>query len=195
MCLIVHKPVGKTLPLDFLENVRVLNRDGYGWAYVCGGHLHHGKTLSWEQAVRVFRALPAQQEAYVHFRHGTSGDVSLDTAHPFVLAHDLVLMHNGMLKLTAEDSSRSDTWELARRLRDMLSGLNAAQRHALVRSQAFTWMLEQAVLPHTAVLLDTRGAVRLGRPWEVLTQQHWPGMQGVAVSNLTAWTPRNLATA
>lgn len=124
MCLIFYRDVIKAtakLDLDILEEANYSNPDGVGVAYV------HPKTKSWDswRSVRSSWKSIAKRLAWldantdrwaVHFRYATAGSKTVDNAHPFQIADDVLLMHNGVLTGVHERDDKSDTRQLAERL-------------------------------------------------------------------------------
>lgn len=192
MCLIIRKPPGRPVSPDFLENAWQHNADGWGCVQRRGGRLLSAKGMRLDDLLAHSASLPVGGEAYLHLRKATHGHINPDMAHPYQVREGLLLMHNGRLDpLAPADSRCSDTWELARLLRDLLAGLSDAQVSALLRTEGFARLTAPLIHGSMVLLLDTQGAVRLGRDWHRVQPDEWDApMQGVEVSNTHAWTPR-----
>src|SRR6218665_3673030 len=196
MCLIIKKPPGRRITADFLDNAWRHNHHGWGFFHRDGG-AHGGlvwaRGLSYDELIAHNARLPLDTEVYLHLRRATHGDVNHDMAHPFVVHPGLLLMHNGSIDcLAPQDTEVSDTAELARMLRDMLSGLSAAQVTSLIRSQGFRALTAPLIEGSMVLLLDAEGVVRLGRAWHTVRREDWDeAMAGVEVSNTHTWGERS----
>ncbi len=197
MCLIIKKPADRCIPRSFLENVHQKNPDGWGCFYVQGSELIWDRGMGLGSLMDFNDALPAGIEIYLHLRRATYGWIDLDMAHPFVVTPGLLLMHNGSIHpLAPGDTAKSDTWELARLLRDLLQGVSDEQAARLLRSDGFARLTAPLLTGSMVVLLDRWGAIRLGREWHTVSCGEWDGpMPGVHVSNTHAWTPKCAASA
>jgi hypothetical protein len=197
MCLIIKKPAGRQIQADFLRNAWQDNDHGWGYFYL------HDRSLCWRRGMALGdllshnQALPADAEVYLHLRKATYGPVCPDLAHPLPVREGLLLMHNGSIEhLAPQCPQASDTQELAQALRNMLEGLSPAQVARMVRSQGFASLIAPLICGSMIVLLDTQGAVRLGRAWHQVEPQHWPAaMVGIEVSNTHTWRARSQACA
>lgn len=193
MCLIIKKPPGRQIAADFLANAWRHNHHGWGWFYrdARQGQLVWDRGLDFEELLERHARLPLETEVYLHLRRATYGEVHHDMAHPFVVRPGLLLMHNGSIAhLAPQDTCRSDTAELARMLHDMLSGLSDEQAAVLIRSQGLQALIAPLIDGSMLVLMDARGAVRLGRDWHRVQPAEWhEAMVGVEVSNAHTWAP------
>ncbi len=189
MCLIIKKPFGRRIASDFLENA--WQRNPHGWGCF---HLHQGEVI-WARGLLLSELidhndrLPLDAEVYLHLRRATYGEVSHDMTHPYVVRPGVLLMHNGNIAhLAPQDTARSDTSELARLLRDMLSGLSDDQAAALIRSQGFRALTAPLIEGSMVVLMDAKGPVHLGRDWHTVQAADWSeAMAGMDVSNVHTW--------
>ncbi|HET8871512.1 MAG TPA: hypothetical protein VFM48_13780 [Aquabacterium sp.] len=189
MCLIIKKPSGRRIPSDFLENAWLRNSHGWGGFHLFQDQVVWDRGLSLDDLIRYNDAVPLHAEVYLHLRKATYGAVTHEMAHPYPVRPDLLLMHNGSIShLAPDDANRSDTSELARHLCDMLSGLSRDQACDLIRSQGFRKLMAPLVDGSMIILMDTRGAVRLGREWHVVQATDWhEAMVGIEVSNTHTW--------
>lgn len=197
MCLIIKKPPGRRIPDDFLENAWQHNHHGWGGLYLdaAAPDAPAARQVVWARGLRfddllAYNArLPLEAEVYLHLRRATYGDVNDDMAHPYVVRPGLMLMHNGSIAhLAPQDTSLSDTSELARMLRDMLTGLSDPQAASLVRSQGFKALTAPLIEGSMVVLMDQHGPVHLGRAWHQVQAAQWhEAMVGIEVSNSHTW--------
>jgi glutamine phosphoribosylpyrophosphate amidotransferase len=193
MCLIIKKPAGRRITADFLEHAWERNSHGWGTFHVEGGKVLWSRGLKLSELIVHNAQLPLDTEVFLHVRKATVGEVNEEMAHPYWVRDGLMLMHNGTIRhLAPSDRSRSDSFELARLLRDMLQGLDDAQAAALIRSSGFLALTAPLVQGSMVVLLDRHGAVRLGRDWHTVQAHEWDGaMPGIEVSNTHAWVPKS----
>jgi len=189
MCLIIKKPLGRRIATDFLENAWQRNSHGWGCFHMAQEGVVWARGLALDELIAHNARLPLDAEVYLHLRRATYGEVNHDMAHPYVVRHGLLLMHNGSLDcLAPENTALSDTSELARLLRDMLSGLSDTQAAKLIRSQGFRALTAPLIEGSMVVLMDGSGPVRLGRDWHTVQAADWnEAMAGVEVSNVHTW--------
>jgi hypothetical protein len=189
MCLIIKKPLGRRITADFLENAWQRNADGWGCFYLAQGEVVSTRGLRLDELISHNARLPLDEEVYLHLRRATYGEISHDMAHPHVVRPGLLLMHNGsIVHLASQNPARSDTFELARMLRDMLNDLSGAQASALIRSQGFRALTAPLIEGSMVILMDAQGPVRLGRDWYTVGSADWcEAMAGVEVSNSHTW--------
>ncbi|RZL09631.1 MAG: hypothetical protein EOP40_09185 [Rubrivivax sp.] len=197
MCLIIKKPPGRQIAADFLENAWRHNHHGWGCFYrdAAQNQVVWERGLDFQELVERNARLPLDTEVYVHLRRATYGEVNHDMAHPYVVRPGLLLMHNGSIAhLAPQDTTLSDTAELARLLRDMLSGLSDEQAARLIRSQGLRALIAPLIEGSMLVLMDAVGPVRLGREWHCVQQAEWQeAMVGIEVSNSHTWGQRATA--
>jgi len=189
MCLIIKKPVGRHIAADFLENAWQRNSHGWGCFHMAQGVVIWARGLHLDELIAHNARLPLDTEVYLHLRRATYGDINHDMAHPYVVRDGLLLMHNGNIAhLAPQDPARSDTFELARMLRDMLDGLTDTQASCVIRSHGFRALTAPLIDGSMVVLMDAHGPVRLGREWHTVQAADWSdAMAGVEVSNTHTW--------
>lgn len=192
MCLIIRKPADRRIGADFLQNAWQRNSHGWGAFHVESGRVVWVRGMQLDELIAFNAGLPLGTEVYLHVRKATYGHVNEEMAHPYQVREGLMLMHNGSIAhLAPRDVALSDTSELARLLRDMLQGLSDDQVASLIRSEGFERLTAPLVNGSMVVLLDSHGAVRLGRSWHVVQRHEWDGaMPGIEVSNTHAWVPK-----
>lgn len=107
MCVIIIREPDVTIPLDKLKIACDINKHGYGLAYVHRRRLKVERSIENNDADAIFKRMEELKEyrVFLHLRHATVGNVSLENSHPFlVLEHkkeavDVGFMHNGTLHL------------------------------------------------------------------------------------------------
>jgi hypothetical protein len=187
MCLIIRKPSGISVPREFIFHVAESNSHGWGFAYLAGNELITDKGLDLLEGVDAFSAIPVDREAVLHLRRATRGGLNPDLAHPFMLTTDTLLFHNGTLSLPVPNPQMSDTWELARLLRSFLQVIPPSQQAHFLRSEGFNVLLSRLIEGSMVVLMDHHGILSFGREWKTLSNQDFPGTEGLQVSNFYAW--------
>ena len=185
MCVIVHKPREARIPAELVEAALALNADGWGLmgfapdgALIVERHAHTDAA-----ALRAALARHAEVDLVLHLRQRTRGDVSADNAHPFKVAEQLYLMHNGTLPVKSRVAGKSDTWHF---VQDILRPLH--RRHAaLFEDEAFLHLLELSLKPDNKVVLLDAAARRIA----ILNHAHGAAFEGLWLSN-TRWVDRRL---
>lgn len=115
VCLIIHKPKGKKVPIDIIREAARRNPDGYGITYLDSFRTHRGMKCN------SLDYLSKTERPYVlHFRYATVGDISEDNCHPFSIPTKHHLLYSNGTVYGYGDEDRSDTQEIAQ---DVLSKL------------------------------------------------------------------------
>lgn len=126
MCLIIHRNKGaKALNGTWLENSAINNPDGWGYiARRSKSEIYTGKSMDMRKATEAIRALEeADSEFLFHYRYSTHGTINLENAHPFEVAPDSFIVHNGVMsKVKIIDKQFSDTFHFAKEMQEFLSG-------------------------------------------------------------------------
>lgn len=198
MCLIVRKPAQRSVPADFLERAWQRNHDGWGSVRWQAGRAVTTRGMSLDELQAHVAALPVREEVLIHLRRATHGPVNLEMAHPIEVCPGIVLMHNGRIdSLAAPDNAVSDTYELARLLGQWLAPLPPPAASRVLRGEGFSRLLAPVIGDSMVVLADSRGWLRLGRAWHLVTAQDWQdrAMHGIEVSNRHTWVPEVIAAA
>lgn len=114
VCIIIHSPTG-AIEEEQLKRSLFVNNDGWGFAIALGEQLHVRKGLSpitfwaaWEDTQKTMAGLPI----LFHARIRTQGKIKVDNCHPFQVADDWVMAHNGCIWKMG-DKNQSDTAQLA----------------------------------------------------------------------------------
>lgn len=110
-------PGGVDIPVKGITNGSTTNQDGHGWAVAAGSELVVGKSMQFYDALEDFVETRQQMGqgsiAMFHSRFGTHGDMGEYNIHPFYVADDSVMAHNGILPdkyhPTSLKDRRSDT--------------------------------------------------------------------------------------
>ena len=131
MCLIIHNPKGKQVPLDIIDNAFYMNPDGFGIFYHDTGEIHH--TMS---PIKGEDLLDADRPFTAHFRYATSGPIGKKQCHPFQIDGTYSLMMNGTIDRLVSRKT-VDTVELCK----ILHGLPESKMLAVLRTYACRFAL------------------------------------------------------
>lgn len=117
MCIAIYKPADKTISKEILKECRDSNKDGCGFAYINTDYQGKKKIVvyksmdfdsfyhKYERATR----LNPESPFIIHFRIATHGTVDKFNCHPFMIDHNTVFIHNGIISGVTKDAKRSDT--------------------------------------------------------------------------------------
>jgi predicted glutamine amidotransferase len=111
MCLAIYKPADTAPDWTAYENGHDSNKDSWGFAAVVDGQLVTccglGKFEEFREAFEPY----ANRQAIIHFRWATHGKTNEDNCHPFMVADNLAVIHNGVVAIKCEvNQAMSDTW-------------------------------------------------------------------------------------
>jgi hypothetical protein len=113
MCLIYYRRAGQA-PIDYraLYQAYCANPDGVGIAWFDGQwQVWRSVDASWHNVAKRLRSL---DNFVCHFRWATHGGCELDSCHPFRVAPQSYLFHNGAF--AGVDVEQSDTRQVAERM-------------------------------------------------------------------------------
>lgn len=112
MCLIIYNPTGEPMDRSVFDCARAANPDGIGVMSSLGVAKFVGRRSA-KKAWAYLRRLAGFGIPHgIHFRLATHGEVTRRNCHPFQAPNsDAIVMHNGILHLTAGSATpeRSDT--------------------------------------------------------------------------------------
>ncbi len=111
MCQLIAKAEGKILSEAVLKACWEKNPDGAGFCWSDGNHLHLEKGFMNFEAFYEAYKLHGSKMALIHFRVATHGKKCPANTHPFEVAPDCVVGHNGVLRsfIPLKSDERSDT--------------------------------------------------------------------------------------
>lgn len=126
MCIAILTLAGKKLDDDSLTRAFRGNSDGAGFAYIREGRVQVEKGFMSADAVKdkyaqLIAAKANEQPMLIHMRIATTGEVSRDNCHPFVVGRGQgngAMIHNGSIYSGKHDGRKSDTRVLAERQRN-----------------------------------------------------------------------------
>lgn len=99
--MITYVPGGIDIPVKGITNGSTTNQDGHGWVVAAGTELVVGKSMDFYDALEEFvetrQAMGQGSLAMFHSRFGTHGEMGEYNIHPFHVADDSVMAHNGIL--------------------------------------------------------------------------------------------------
>ena len=123
MCIIIYKPLEKTIDKEELKACWKRNDDGAGYSYVSDGKIViHKELRKFERFWKHYKEtivdtnLEKKKKIILHFRIKTSGNVDLKNIHPYRISNDVVLAHNGVITNidVPLNSEYSDTYLLCK---------------------------------------------------------------------------------
>ena len=114
MCLIIHNPKAKTIPLDVFDSAMIINPDGFGIFYHDNGEIIH--TMDYNRLEELM--YDSKRPYTCHFRYATSGVVDAESCHPFDIDGRYALMMNGTIDRLVS-KSKVDTEALCEILKGM----------------------------------------------------------------------------
>jgi len=113
MCIIVVKPVKKSLPKKCMDNCWKANSDGAGIMYALDGKLHIEKYMTLQDLKKRYFQLEhivgKETNMVLHFRFCTHGVNDITNVHPFLVNDKLAFCHNGIFDIDIDDPFISDT--------------------------------------------------------------------------------------
>lgn len=112
MCIIIHAPVGKIIPKEYIIESDFNNPDGVGLMWNDGERVHTYKNLTDVNKVySKYKKIAGKYPVVLHFRIGTSGGNDYQNIHPFPL-FDTQLVHNGVLNIKVPTYSKINDTQL-----------------------------------------------------------------------------------
>lgn len=112
MCQAIVKPAGISIDKELLEQAWRDNPDGAGIAYrTLKGQVKTTKGFFDYEDFLAFYEGYSHLDMLIHFRYATHGSIRVENCHPFALAPNVALAHNGILSkhLPVKGDDRSDT--------------------------------------------------------------------------------------
>lgn len=162
MCIAIYKPAGKTITKDVLKVCFDNNSDGAGFAYVNTDY-HGNRRLRvykymdfepfYEKYEKYTRLMP-ESPFVIHFRIKTHGKKDIANCHPFVIDHDTVFIHNGIISGVGHDAEMSDTRLFNREILQKLPKL-------WYKNDAIIKLVEDFIGLSKLVVLDVDGTAKI----------------------------------
>ena len=186
MCLIIHKPAGKTIPASVVDSAFNANSDGFGIMWYEPKDKTYGyfkalyKTLAPIKKL-LDRLVP--YEAGIHFRLKTHGNISIPNCHPIPILLDKddgrtsLFMHNGVFGGAPDVVPiESDTFALCKY---MLNPIFKAQPFAIEKDSALYQIIDKlAGVSNRVLVLDSK------TPSKFIRFGYWSERDGIYYSNL-----------
>lgn len=118
MCVIIVKPADRFVPHTHLRTANTNNPHGWGIASRAkNGTILIQRGFSTRSLIKAYEKR-ANQDMVIHCRIGTSGGNTLENTHPFTVADNTWMFHNGIFRdIALTTANRSDTWHLAQLLK------------------------------------------------------------------------------
>lgn len=120
MCLIIAKPAGKSIPVEYIREAWRCHHDGFGIVAAVQGNLISKRGADDIDEIISLIGHSKPFPALIHFRLATSGRKDKSNCHPFWINNQLVLAHNGIFHIKIEKTGDSDTKAYVRWLRAFL---------------------------------------------------------------------------
>lgn len=187
MCLIFtdtpdNAPIHEGWLRDFYDH----NSDGWGfmWYDEQFGKVQVEKALGTEQEwVAAYNKMRGLGVTFItHLRMRTHGATDLENVHPYHVADNLYMMHNGILSSgygTSGDTTKSDTWHY---IRDTLHPLLGEMPMTVLLSAPMTTLIGASIGNNRFVLMGDGGALSIINAKQgVLWHGRW-------MSNTYAWS-------
>jgi glutamine amidotransferase len=110
ICVIAVKPAGVKWPGKiYMKNCFLHNNDGAGVAWVDDGGLHVQKGyFPWKRLWRDINKLE-EYPVLLHCRMATTGSISIENCHPFMLKNNVAIAHNGIIDITPMEKNMTDS--------------------------------------------------------------------------------------
>lgn len=166
MCLILHRPSGKTFDQGLFGPAKENNPHGFGIMYPRGdGSVKAIKGMfELETINKIWEAIGPDVEVAAHFRFSTIGEKTKDNCHPFRIlslkehGRDLFMMHNGtMHQVPRPEMAMSDTWHFVEKyLKPVLM-----QKPELIDNPDFHKFLDDLVGTNRLLFMDGNGLVTI----------------------------------
>ncbi|RME03080.1 MAG: hypothetical protein D6816_10705 [Bacteroidetes bacterium] len=120
MCVIFTQEEGFEIDDQTFDYAFESNPDGIGaiWMNENGSvetYFNLGDLDAFKEA---YNTLIFQRKALIHFRFATAGEVSFQNLHPFEIAPDVWMAHNGTLNIEPGPDGESDTLMFVRQMRE-----------------------------------------------------------------------------
>lgn len=161
MCIIIASANPIKLEKNLLKRCWDRNPDGAGFAYVTDGRIKVVKELEhFERFHELFiRHLPVCMKAVspmlLHFRVGTHGTKTIENVHPFWVARNCVMAHNGVLDIK-EENNWSDTRTFAERVLKPIS-----ETHDFTKNDASIWLITKFAKSNKLAFLTSERNIQL----------------------------------
>lgn len=127
MCIAIWNPSdGDKLDADDINKAYNKNSHGLSVSWVDNGKIKSFKSMCRRDLIyQKYLELRAQDHDVVfHFRNATRGEVNLQNCHPHYVREDMIVVHNGTIRMNGFDkkeAENSDTKEFCRRLTDIFT--------------------------------------------------------------------------
>jgi len=157
MCIIIVKPATATLSLSTVLRAYQRNDDGWGIVAITPEGLDIRRGFGRDADETLLDAYDAlrQYDLIIHCRIGTTGALDLRNTHPFPIAHDAWLFHNGTIEIDRNAAPEMcDSYHVAQALADAVGDDITA-----LRDPDYLCDLETYAKPSRLVIVDSKGYV------------------------------------
>ena len=155
MCIAILNRKNSVLDDIILINCYQNNPDSSGFAYINkANQLMINKGLyTLDEFLNLYKSIKSQSisDVVIHCRIATHGNIDIKNAHPFQINKDIVMVHNGILKIDILNKNQSDTIHF---INKYLKNITID----LLKNKTFINMLAEFITPHNKfIFLDKKG--------------------------------------
>lgn len=182
MCILIHHPVNTKFAVEQLQDFYNKNPDGFGAIVKHGDTVKTVKSVgAIAEIIELYKAEVEGNEAIIHFRMKTHGEVNTDNCHPYEVVPGLWMAHNGVLSTgNDEDKSMSDTWHY---IKNFIAPI-IKQDKSMLFNPAFQALISDHIGRNNKFgFMDESGKIVIINKSSGITHK------GVWYSNTYAWTP------
>ena len=175
MCVIIHRPAGKTIDKKEFDACFLNNPDGYGFCVPDGmGRLFVQREVSKEtKGEDIYDLIHTEfkdDDVLLHLRYTTAGETILRNAHPFPvlekgndISSDIRMMHNGTIHKFKPKAGSNSAWQSDTRIftqqfvRPLFDRMSYAMHSEDILKDYFVQQLLDDQLPAASVLVFMDG--------------------------------------
>ena len=160
MCIIIAKPAGVNVPMEYLENSWAANPHGAGVCFAQEGKLFISKGFMSLEEFTAFIGDTREWDdvpAIFHFRWATHGEKDKENTHPFeVIPGKLAFAHNGVMRGMRVDGREelSDTQVFNRYILKQLP-------HNFLRNEGIQRLITEAIDGDKLAFMDNLGNITI----------------------------------
>lgn len=173
MCIIIQRPAGVELPEWRLESAMAANKDGWGIMWSQNGRAMHLKGTDMDEFMPIYRTFEGV-DIGIHFRWRTHGDYDANNAHPYTVLHkeahgeDVLLMHNGVIRVRETNPRMSDTWHWIQEIQPFVE-----HDPSIINNDLFWKLVSEELSGSRLLLMDGKGEfLRVGN-WVEYEKCHY----------------------
>jgi hypothetical protein len=169
MCVIIHRPPNVDIPFGTLQKCWNSNPHGAGVMYSVDNQLVIEKGfMDFNNFIKYYEKIPKERGILIHFRYGTSGTLTPDQCHPFLIHKNLACMHNGIIdQYHGMDDKKSDTKLFCDKILKQLP-------HNFLRNRGITLLIDEFTGGSILVFMDNLGKIfKIGQDSGICQEGCW----------------------